>query len=104
MRNVILHPVLAALATLALAGTAAAQGNICGEREVIVQRLQEKYSETRQAMGLQQNNGVVEIFASSESGTWTILVTLPNGTTCLVAAGEAWDGNAELAAVPGKKT
>ncbi|HEU0220928.1 MAG TPA: hypothetical protein VFR34_01775 [Paracoccaceae bacterium] len=81
---------------------AAAQGQVCGERTAIVQRLQDKYGETRQSMGLQQNNGVVEIFASDESGTWTILVTMPNGTTCLVAAGEAWDGNATFAAAPGK--
>jgi hypothetical protein len=33
---------------------------------------------------------VVELFASS-SGSWTMVVTTPNGTSCLVAAGENWD-------------
>ena len=33
---------------------------------------------------------VVEVFASDESGTWTIVITLPNGMTCLVAAGNAF--------------
>lgn len=84
--------ILAALA-IAQAVPATAQNNVCGKRDTIVQRLQEKYGETRQSMGLQRNNGVVEIFASPESGTWTILVTMPNGMTCLVAAGEAWEGH-----------
>jgi hypothetical protein len=79
----------AALAVLPVASVA--QGNVCGEREMIVQRLLEQYGETRQSMGLQRNSGVVEVFASTESGTWTILITLPNGMTCLVAAGEAWE-------------
>ena len=83
---------------------AAAQGNVCGQREMIVQRLLEQYGETRQSMGLQRNNGVVEVFASAESGTWTILVTLPNGMTCLVAAGEAWDSTVETSVPKGKAT
>jgi hypothetical protein len=96
--------ILAILGIALAAGSASAQGQVCGERVQIVQRLLEKYGETRQSMGLQQNNGVVEIFASTESGTWTILVTMPNGMSCLVAAGEAWDGNAELAVTPGSAT
>lgn len=86
------------------AADAAAQGQLCGDRQQIVTRLQERYGETRQSMGLQQNNGVVEIFASLESGTWTILVTMPNGLTCLVAAGEAWDGEPDELRAPGKDT
>lgn len=62
----------------------------CGKRAKIVERLEAKYGETRQSMGLAQNNGVVEVFASDESGTWTIVITLPNGMTCLVAAGNAF--------------
>ncbi len=103
-RNPIALSLLAAALTLGAAEAVMAQNNVCGERTVIVQRLQEKYGETRQSMGLQQNNGVVEIFASADSGTWTILVTMPNGMSCLVAAGEAWDGDAALAAAPGKNT
>lgn len=96
----------AILTCLALTSVPAqAQNGICGERDAIVNRLQDKYGETRQSMGLQRNNGVVEIFASEESGTWTILVTLPNGMTCLVAAGEAWDNTIAIEDTPkGRKT
>ncbi len=75
----------------------------CGQRTQVVERLSEKYGETRQSMGLAQNNGVLEVFASAESGTWTIVITLPSGMTCLVAAGDAWEAVDEEAVVSGDK-
>ncbi len=72
----------------------------CGPREMVVGRLAEGYGETRQSMGLGANNAVVEVFASSETGTWTITVTTPNGMTCLVASGQAFEELAE--ALPAK--
>jgi hypothetical protein len=32
---------------------------------------------------------LLEVLASP-SGTWTIIVTIPNGPTCLVSSGEGW--------------
>jgi hypothetical protein len=32
---------------------------------------------------------LVELFASPETGSWTILVTRPDGVTCLLAAGHS---------------
>jgi hypothetical protein len=70
---------------------ALAQQQACGSRQPIVDRLETKYGETRQSMGLNHNNGIVEVFASAETGTWTILITMPTGQSCLIAAGENWD-------------
>lgn len=67
----------------------------CGERAQIVNRLSEGYGETRQSMGLGSDNSVIEMFASEETGTWTITVTLPNGMTCLVASGQAYEESVE---------
>ncbi|MEM9852412.1 MAG: hypothetical protein AAF761_10500 [Pseudomonadota bacterium] len=77
--------------TLVATATSAQQRPNCGQRGAVVERLQSKYGETRRSVGLAANNGVVETFASDESGTWTIVITLPNGVTCLVAAGEAFE-------------
>jgi hypothetical protein len=63
----------------------------CGQRSQVIERLESKYGETRRSIGLAANNGVVEIYASAASGTWTIIMTLPNGMTCLVAAGNAFE-------------
>lgn len=63
----------------------------CGERANIVNRLAETYGETRRSMGLGTDNAVVEMFASADTGTWTITVTMANGVTCLVASGRAYE-------------
>ena len=52
-------------------------------------------------MGLGANNQVIEVFASSETGTWTITVTTPAGVTCLVASGQAFEELAEALPPPG---
>lgn len=63
----------------------------CAPRPVVLDRLAETYGETRQSIGLGSNNAVVEVFASDDTGSWTITVTLADGTTCLLAAGNAFE-------------
>jgi hypothetical protein len=41
-------------------------------------------------MGLANNGTMLEIATSGE-GSWTILVTRPDGVSCVVATGEAWE-------------
>jgi hypothetical protein len=95
---------LTAAAALVLATTtdvAAQNSRNCGPREAIVTRLAEGYGETRQSMGIGVNNAVVEVFASAETGSWTITVTAPGGLTCLVASGQAFEELAEALPVQG---
>lgn len=90
---------LTAAAALLLATTTdvAAQGTQnCGPRAAVVTKLAEGYGETRQSMGIGANNTVVEVFASAESGSWTITMTSPGGLTCLVASGRAFEELAEV--------
>lgn len=72
-----------------------AQTPNCAPRPDVLQRLAETYGETRRGIGLAQQGTVMEVFASDETGTWTITLTLPNGLTCLIAAGEAFEVLAE---------
>jgi len=62
----------------------------CGERAKIVEVLKAKHKEVGQARGLMTNTQLVEVFVSP-SKSWTILVSFPNGSSCIMAAGEAWD-------------
>ena len=80
---------------LSAAGVEAQTARNCGERAMIVQRLAEGYGESRQSMGLGANNSVMEVYASEETGTWTITVTMPSGLMCLVASGQAYESLAE---------
>lgn len=83
------------LLLLVTAASLSAQGQNCAPRAHVVERLASKYGETRQSMGLGSNNAVMEVFASAETGSWTITVTMANGITCLVASGQAFEALAE---------
>lgn len=63
----------------------------CAPRPMVLERLADSYGETRQSIGLGSNNSVIEVFASPSTGSWTITVTMPDGLTCLVAAGSAFE-------------
>jgi len=67
-----------------------AQSRNCADRAAVVERLAQTYGESRQSIGLSTDNTVVEVFASLDTGSWTIAVTRPGGPTCLVAAGQAY--------------
>ncbi len=68
----------------------------CAPRDQVVERLATKFGETRKSMGLGANNAVMEVFASVDSGSWTITVTMATGITCLVASGQAFEELAEI--------
>lgn len=99
-------PLLRAAVTLGLAlatpGADAQTRNACADRTQVIERLAERYGETLQSLGMHQNNGLVEIYASDSTGTWTILLSKPDGTACLIAAGQMWEGNATATTKPGK--
>jgi hypothetical protein len=76
----------------------------CAEHSLVVQRLADKYGETLRSMGLHQNTDLIEVYASDETGTWTILITKPNGQACLLAAGQMWEANVPPTVKPGKDT
>ncbi len=42
-------------------------------------------------MGLASSGGVIEVLTNDKSSSWSIIVTMPSGVTCLVAAGEGWE-------------
>lgn len=63
----------------------------CIERATLMTRLAELYGESRQMVGLAGPDGIVEVFASPETGSWTLIVTRPDGIACLLAAGTAFE-------------
>ncbi len=91
--------ILAAALTVSLFATlpaatpaqAQAQQLRCLERERALDMLENRFGETRRSMGLAHSNAVVEVFASSETGNWTITVTLASGMTCLLASGHGFE-------------
>lgn len=88
--KIMLGLIAGALFSLAMALSAFAQIAICGDRAEIIEDLSKRYHETRQAGGVVTDKGIAELYVSGE-GTWTFMVTLNNGKSCIIAAGDAWD-------------
>lgn len=72
-----------------------AQPANCAPRQTVLERLAGVYGETRRGMGLIREKAMMEVFASEDTGSWTIVMTLPNGTTCLMASGQSFETVAE---------
>ncbi len=62
----------------------------CGARDSVVAKLGEKYGEIRRGGGLAGPTAIFEVWASEATGTWTILMTSPDGMACVMAAGDVW--------------
>lgn len=90
-------------AGLILAATTVHSAPQCGQRDLVLGQLTEKYGETRRGMGVAANNSVMEMFASAASGSWTITVTLPDGRMCLVASGQGFETVSEELPTKGQK-
>ncbi len=90
-----------AITAIALAGTSAAalaqdvapqqQTRACTERMAALDHLSKKYAEEPVAIGLASNGGVLEVLSTDSGTTWTILLTMPSGMSCMLATGEDWE-------------
>ncbi len=52
--------------------------------------LAQKYQEVPVAIGVTNRGGLVEVLTTGDGKTWTIIISTPDGQSCLVAAGEGW--------------
>lgn len=86
---------------IATAGAQTAEPQVCAPRAEIVNHLGGAYHEKTVAVGIADNGtAVFEILTSAEGATWTLLYSLPNGTSCLVATGQDWQTVPALAQGP----
>lgn len=76
-------------ATLASTGQAAAQ-NLCMPRDKIIEVLNTRYAEEPISRGLASGGQMVEVFSSADGSTWTLLLTAPDGISCMMAEGQGW--------------
>jgi hypothetical protein len=77
--------------SLATAKAAPAAGEICvSDYKQLAAKLEASYAEVPVSAGLRQDGNLVSVFASTTTGTWTMVMTRPEGMSCVVAVGEAW--------------
>ena len=63
---------------------------ICGFRTEIIAKLNQEYGETRQGVTVVDDVSVFELWASKETGSWTVLQSNTVGWTCLTAVGRGF--------------
>ncbi len=59
-------------------------------RPALVELLGDSYAEEPVAFGLGEFGGLIEVFASADGATWTMVLSMPNGLSYVVTTGEAW--------------
>ena len=62
----------------------------CGDRNDLLTQLKDKYKETPTGIGMTGQGSVVELM-TAENGSWTLVISFPNGRSCLMATGEGWE-------------
>ena len=81
---------LAAGASLAVSTTAAQAQMQCHQHKEVLGKFADTYKEAPVAGGLTQDGRLLQVLSSGDDGTWTIVLSKPDGMTCVIMAGEAW--------------
>ena len=80
---------LLALAVFLVSSAAVAQVS-CGQRDKIVEWLAVEYKEAPIATGVSSKGSLIEVLSTHDGDTWTVIVTSPDGNSCLIASGQGW--------------
>jgi hypothetical protein len=80
---------LLALAVFLVSSAAVAQVS-CGQRDKIVEWLAVEYKEAPIATGVSSKGSLIEVLSTHDGDTWTVIVTSPDGDSCVTASGQGW--------------
>lgn len=72
-------------------GTSARAQTVCMAHTDLANHLDSRFSEAPIAIGLANDNRLVEVFSSGDGSTWTMVLTKPDGMSCVMATGEDWE-------------
>ena len=79
---------------LVFATSAAAQSGqtyLCGERDQTLKAFADRFDQIPIASGLAENGTVIEVLSDPNGGSWSIIMTMTNGFSCILAIGEHWE-------------
>lgn len=62
----------------------------CTERLALATKLKSLYAEKPIGLGVTAAGTLMELWQSREGDTWTLLLTLPDGNSCIVGSGNGW--------------
>ncbi len=62
----------------------------CDQRDKVVESFAVNFKEAPIATGVSSNGRLVEVLTTQDGDTWTLIVTTPDGNSCLIASGQGW--------------
>lgn len=62
----------------------------CVPRKAVTDQLARRYGERLIATGETASGPLVELYAAPDGKSWTLVLALPDGRACLMAAGDGW--------------
>jgi len=77
-------------AAVVLAGTAVAAPVYCGPRKTMLMKLANSLHEQSSSVALTNDGQLLELLKSDADLAWAILITTPQGLSCVIAEGENW--------------
>lgn len=87
-------PLLLAAFGLSTPASAKLADVTCDDRTRLSKTLVQVMGAERQGMGLRDPETTLEVWVVSHNGDWMIVQNYTNGTSCIVAMGEYWEGAA----------
>ena len=84
---------------LGVVAPASAQ-SACTTHTRVAKQLESRFAEAPIAIGLASNGGVIELYSTHDGSTWTLVMTMPDGRSCPVAAGQGWESLSSVALGP----
>ena len=81
---------LAATIALTASGAAAQTQMSCSQHSKVVGQFANSYQEIPVAGGLTEDGRLIEVLSTGDGKTWTIIISKPDGESCVMMAGEGW--------------
>lgn len=69
-------------------------------RDAVLKSLHKKYGESVTDRGITAAGAMLEVLTDPVDGSWSIIVTIPGGETCLVGVGDGWRNVTEVSLDP----
>ena len=91
---------LAFAATLLTFAPLATAQQACLARDAAVTQLESQHAERAVARGLVTRGAAMAELFVAETGTWTVIVTDPQGRACIVASGKDWSSITPVSGEP----
>ncbi len=66
------------------------RGRVCALHDIITDALKDRWGEAQVGLGINNEGALVEVFVNPKSGSFTILLTRPDGWSCVATAGKDW--------------